>query len=97
MTGKSSMSGDSKESTKSRQKQTMLEKQVMRQKFAFQKYSKQMITEQVSMEEQMISKALRTLSEEASEDVLEEPGTPLLASSSAQSESPGMIEESIHL
>lgn len=55
---------------------------------------------QVSMEEQMISKALRTLSEEASEDVLEEPGTPLLVAantSPAQSESPGMIEESIHL
>lgn len=52
------------------------------------------------MEEQMISKALLTLSEEASEDVLEEPGTPLLAAantSPAQSESPGMIEESIHL
>jgi hypothetical protein len=53
------------------------------------------------MEEQMISKALRTLSEEASEDVLEEPGTPLLVAaantSPAQSESPGMIEESIHL
>ncbi|CAB3376203.1 Hypothetical predicted protein [Cloeon dipterum] len=77
LNAKPGMSGDTKETTKpsridTRQKQSMLEKQV-------------------SMEEQMISKALRTLSEEASEDVLEEPGTPLLTStnSPAQIDTPG--------
>lgn len=55
------------------------------------------------MEEQLICGALQTLSEEACEDVLEEPGTPVLCTpatnSPVQSESTTFVEpeESIRL
>ncbi|XP_059471713.1 kinase D-interacting substrate of 220 kDa isoform X2 [Neocloeon triangulifer] len=75
MSGKTGMAGDSKES---KSRIDSRQKQTMLEK-------------QVSMEEQMISKALRTLSEEATEDAMEEPGTPLLTTtnSPAQIDTPG--------